>query len=158
MDILLDTNLLARCIQPSHPLHLAAVAAMKELSARGDRLCIVPQVLYEYFVVCTRPPGEYGGLGMTNEIVIAELDRLTSLFEVLPDTPAIYSEWLKLITAHKIVGKRAHDTRLVAAMSVYGLKAFATFNFKDFTRFNTIETIDPAALAAAFLKRPAQTS
>jgi hypothetical protein len=71
MDVLLDTNLLARCIQPNHPLHAAATAAMRELSARKDRLCIVPQVFYEHFVVCTRPPGEYGGLGMTNEAAIA---------------------------------------------------------------------------------------
>ena len=42
MDILLDTNLLARCIQPSHPLHATAVDALKELAARKDRLCIVP--------------------------------------------------------------------------------------------------------------------
>jgi hypothetical protein len=57
MDLLLDTNLLTRCIEPGHPLHGTATAAIKELSARNDRLCIVPQVLYEQFVVCTRPPG-----------------------------------------------------------------------------------------------------
>ena len=92
MDVLLDTNLVTRCIQPSHPLHMIAIAAMKEFAARCDRLCIVLQIIYEHFVVCTRPPNEYGGLGMTNEAAIAEVTRVATLFEILPDSQMIYSE------------------------------------------------------------------
>lgn len=55
MDVLPDTNILARCIEPTHPHHQLANDAIAALVNRGDRLCLVPQVLYEYFVVCTRP-------------------------------------------------------------------------------------------------------
>jgi predicted nucleic acid-binding protein len=158
MDVLLDTNLLVRCIQPSHPLHFAATAAMKELSARKGRLCIVPQVLYEYFVICTRPPGQYGGLGMTNEAAVAELSRLLSLFELLPDSAAIFPEWLRLVAETKAVGKRGHDIRLVAAMNIYGIRSIATFNIRDFTGLRNLEILDPAALAAAWAVRPTATN
>jgi predicted nucleic acid-binding protein len=132
MDVLLDTNLVTRCIQPSHPLHTIAIAAMKEFAARGDRLCIVPQVIYEHFVVCTRPPNEYGGLGMTSEAAIAEITRVATLFELLLDSQTIYPEWLRLIDQNKVIGKRAHDARIVAAMNIHGMRAIATFNAKDF--------------------------
>jgi predicted nucleic acid-binding protein len=157
MDVLLDTNLLVRCIQPSHSLHTIASHATNELAARGDRLCIVPQIVYEYFVVCTRPPSEYGGLGMTNEHAVAEIVRLVALCELLPDLPAIYPEWVSLIDQNKIVGKRAHDARIVAAMSIYGIRAIATFNGKDFTRYPNLQIISPDDLAAEFAARTAQT-
>lgn len=153
MDVLLDTNLLARCIQPSHPLYGAATNAMKEFSARNDRLFIVPQVLYEYFVVCTRPSAEYGGLGMTNEAAIAEIARACALFELLPDSPLIYTVWLDLVGQYKVLGKRAHDARLVAAMEVHGLRNIATFNERDFSRFQMIQVISPHDLAAAWTAR-----
>jgi predicted nucleic acid-binding protein len=39
-----------------------------------------------------------------------------------------------------------HDTRLVAAMHIYGVKRILTFNTKDFARFDTIEAIHPLQL------------
>lgn len=45
MDVLLDTNVLTRCIEPAHPHHPIAHAAIAALVRRGDRLCLVPQVL-----------------------------------------------------------------------------------------------------------------
>jgi hypothetical protein len=130
---------------------------MRELSARKDRLCLVPQVLYEYFVVCTRPPGEYGGLGFTNESAMAEIARVSALFELLPDFPAIYPEWLRLVGTFKIVGKRGHDARLMAAMNVHGLRAIATFNSKDFIRYPGIQILMPEQLAVEWISRPVST-
>jgi predicted nucleic acid-binding protein len=112
-------------------------------------------VIYEYFVVCTRPPGEYGGLGLTNEEAVIEIARVVALFELLPDSESIYPEWLRLIDQYKVIGKRAHDTRLVAAMNVHGISSVATFNVKDFARFVGIQVVAPEELAAAWLARPA---
>jgi len=41
MDVLLDTNILARCIEPAHPHHKLANDAIAGLVHRGDRLCLV---------------------------------------------------------------------------------------------------------------------
>ena len=48
MRVLVDTNILARLAQPAHPHHPAAVDAVEALQAKGDELCVVPHVIYEY--------------------------------------------------------------------------------------------------------------
>lgn len=48
MNVLLDTNILARLSQPRHPMHDAARAATGGLRAAGRTLWIVPQVVYEF--------------------------------------------------------------------------------------------------------------
>ena len=55
MSTLLDTNTLLRSTQPNHPLRQAAADAIAVFRAQGEQLCLVPQNLYEYWVVCTRP-------------------------------------------------------------------------------------------------------
>jgi predicted nucleic acid-binding protein len=67
--ILLDTNVLTRMTR-SHDLKSAAArAAIPTLSGRGERLIVVPQNLYEFWAVATRPhgapPAGRNGLGMT---------------------------------------------------------------------------------------------
>ena len=47
---------------------------------------------------------------------------------------------------HSVSGKQAHDTRIAAAMNVYGISQLLTFNVGDFKRFQNISIIDPAAL------------
>ena len=75
MSVLVDTNLLTRALQPASPHFPAATAAIRALAARGERLCLVPQVLYEFWVVCTRPVG-LNGLGITTARAAAEQARL----------------------------------------------------------------------------------
>lgn len=55
MLVLLDTNILLRLAVPVHPMHLVARHAVIKLQANGDRLVLVPQNIYEYWVVATRP-------------------------------------------------------------------------------------------------------
>jgi predicted nucleic acid-binding protein len=50
-----------------------------------------------------------------------------------------------LVAAHKVVGKKTHDARLVAAMNVHGVSHILTFNTGDFKRFVGIQTIHPDA-------------
>jgi hypothetical protein len=57
---------------------------MKEFASRGDHLCVVPQIIYEHFVVCTRPPSEYGGFGMSNEAAVAEISHVAAQFAARP--------------------------------------------------------------------------
>jgi hypothetical protein len=55
MNILLDTNILGRLAQPTHPMHAAARDAVTTLQRAGEMLRIVPQNLYEFWVIATRP-------------------------------------------------------------------------------------------------------
>src|SRR5438270_13234770 len=120
MSTLLDTNILTRMAKPTDPMHRAAVDATDHLGRSGERLCLVPQNLYEFWVVATRPLAQ-NGLGLTVTEAQAELIKLKQLFVLLDDTAAILSEWERLVNQHQVIGKSAHDARLVAAMNVHGL-------------------------------------
>ncbi len=148
MSTLLDTNILTRAAQPGHSMHQAALNAMAELRRCGETLCIVPQNLYEFWVVCTRPTAQ-NGLGMSPAEAQAELARLKTLFSLLDDTPAIFPQWEQLVTQYQIQGKNAHDARLVAAMIVHGLSRILTFNVGDFRRFQALMVLDPQQVVAA---------
>ena len=67
----------------------------------------------------------------------------------LESTAAIFPEWLRLPERYQIVGKHAHDTRLVAAMNVHGFQSIATFNGKDFARYVGVQVLSPERLATA---------
>lgn len=142
MDLLVDTNVLLRTAQKQHLQHEAAVAALNAAKARGDSLYIVPQILYEFWVVATRPI-EVNGLGLTAAQAVSELHRIRTLFPLLPDTPQLYATWEQLVLEHSVLGKQAHDARLVAAMRLYGLKHVLTFNAEHFTRFAGIRAARP---------------
>lgn len=148
MNILLDTNLLTRAAQPGHPMHAAAVNAVDALRQRGEKLFLVPQNLYEYWVVVTRPSAQ-NGLGLTPAQARHEIDQLKKLFVLLDETPNVFSEWERLVTTHAVSGKNAHDAHLVAAMQVHGINQLLTFNIADFQRYSTITVLDPAAIATS---------
>jgi predicted nucleic acid-binding protein len=146
MSVLLDTNILARLAQPMHPMHATAQTAVAALQRSGEALHIVPQNLYELWVVATRPL-TLNGLGLDAGQASAELARLQVLFPLLPDAPTVFTTWQHLVTTHNVLGKNAHDARLVAAMLVHGVTHLLTFNVTDFSRFPGITVLDPAAVA-----------
>ena len=148
MKVLVDTNIVARLAQPPHPQHRTTLRALDALKFRRDDVCIVPQVLYECWTVCTRPTGG-NGLGLTTAQAQVEQAKARSLFALLTDNAAIFPEWQRLVSHHDVKGKSAHDARLVAAMAVHGLAHILTFNGTDFVRYPGISVIDPASVAAS---------
>lgn len=149
MSVLLDTNILARLTQSTSPQHSVARSAVNSLQKAGERLCIVPQVLYEFWVICTRPIGNpSNGLGISVDQVKTEISRAHALFTFLPDTPGVYMEWERLVVVHQIKGKNSHDARLMAAMNVHGINQLLSFNVPDFARYPGIQIIDPTRVAA----------
>ena len=148
--MLVDTRTLLRTLQPLHPQREIARAAIKTLTAQGHELHLVPQNLMEFWVVATRPVA-HNGLGMPVPDVAAELMRLKSMFLLLPETPAIYPTWERLVIEHQVSGKPAHDARLVAAMQVHGITAILTFDESGFSRYPGIEVVDPTEVSTAGL-------
>jgi len=100
----------------------------------------------ELWVVATRPVSQ-NGLGLSTTEAASELMRLKSMFDLLPDTPAVYPVWERLVIQYQVTGKPAHDCRLVAAMLVHGLTAIVTFDRTGFSRYSGIEVVNPADVA-----------
>lgn len=140
--MLVDTSVLIRTLQPHHPLFPPADRAIRLLPEQGTELHIVAQNLIELWTVATRPLGE-NGLGMTAIQTALELERIKGMFLFLPETPAIYPAWEALVIEHQVMGKPAHDARLVAAMRVHGLTAILSFDRTGFSRYSEIRVIHP---------------
>jgi predicted nucleic acid-binding protein len=147
MKILVDSNILLRLAHPRDPQHQLTLDATKKVLGRADELCIVPQNCYEFWVAATRPKN-VNGLGLSPTEVLSELARLKRLLVFLDETPAFYPEWDRLVNLHAIIGKNAHDTRLVAAMTVHGITHRLTFNKQNFQRFTHITVFTPTDVMA----------
>jgi len=145
MLFLVDTDLLLRSVDPSHPMNADAANAINTMRQRGDRLHIVPQNLIEFWNVYTRPL-ERNGMGRTAAEAEAQVNRLKALFPLLLDIPAIYQEWERLVIAHAAIGVNVHDARLLAAMLAHNLTHILTFNTSDFTRYSEITAVHPKAV------------
>jgi predicted nucleic acid-binding protein len=146
MDVLADSGILLRLLEPTDPLHAAIDQAVRVLHARGDRIVIAPQNVAEVWNVCTRPATARGGYGLS----IAETDRRLSIIEavfaVLSEPSTAYRLWRSLVMAHAVQGKQVHDARLVALMQAHGIMDILTLNGSDFARFPGITPIAPASL------------
>ena len=145
--ILLDTNLLTRMTRSQDPQSGVARGAIQALFARGERMIVVPQNLYEFWAVATRPPGAppagRNGLGMTAAQAGQWLRFFRRRFAFLPDRDQLCSLWQTLVETYGVMGFRAHDARLVAAMQSYGVTRLLTFNAGDF-RGLPVTVLDPA--------------
>ena len=131
---LVDSNLLLRGAQLAHPQFLVADNAVAKLRGRGDIVYACPQNCTEFWAVATRPLSA-NGLGFTPAEAEIQLAKIEYLFPLLPDIPAIYAEWRRLVTLAGVSGKPTHDARLMAVAIVHGMDNLLTFNTSDFTRF-----------------------
>jgi predicted nucleic acid-binding protein len=134
---LTDTNVLLRAAAPKSAHHVAAVESIKRLLARGAEVFLVPQVLVEFWSVATRPI-EVNGFGWSAKDAQAKVADLLRQFPLLPETPAVFPEWLRLVSHHGIIGKQVHDARLVAQLNVHGVPHLLTFNVGDFQPYGAL--------------------
>jgi predicted nucleic acid-binding protein len=147
MRVLVDTNILLRSAQPTHPLSSQATSAVSKLLRQEDAVFFCAQNIAEFWNVATRP-AEVNGLGLSHEEALQEVASIESLLTLLPDIPAIYPVWKRLVQDHRVQGVKVYDARLVAVMSVYLIDTILTFNVADFKRYGNISAIPPASMLA----------
>jgi predicted nucleic acid-binding protein len=131
---LVDTNVLLRFADRSHPLHASLRTAVRRLRQDGYTLQITSQNCIEFWNVATRPIGKNGfGLTPTNAERLLEL--IERFFPVLPDSSEVYHEWRRLVVVFSVSGVQVHDARLVASMKVHAISHILTLNVEDFKRY-----------------------
>lgn len=145
MTVLVDTNVLLRQFEPGHAHHRAAVDSIERLVLSGDPVFVTAQNIAEFWASATRTPAQ-NGLGLSVPVVVSAVDHMERVFTLLPDHPAIYAVWKRLVMTHGVIGSQVYDARLVAAMTVHGVGRILTFNAADFSRY-PIEILDPAAVS-----------
>jgi|SRR5579859_1500601 len=145
MRVLVDTNILLRSAQPNHPLSSQATQAVSKLIRENETLFFCPQTIAEFWNVATRP-AERNGLGLSPDEAMEDVGNIEGLLTLLPDVPAIYSAWKRIVATHKVKGVKVYDARLIAIMSVYEVEGILTFNTADFERFRNVRAIHPSTL------------
>jgi hypothetical protein len=83
------------------------------LLPRREAVFFCSQNIAEFWNVATRPAAA-NGLGFSHEEAFQEVAGLESL---LPDIPAIYPVWKRLVHAERVQGVKVYDARLVAVMT-----------------------------------------
>ncbi len=86
MPYLVDSNCFLRLAESNSPNRNIVLAALKKLHASGESLCYTPQVVAEFWNVCTRPGTARGGLGLSVESTERKVKLLEGHFRLLPDT------------------------------------------------------------------------
>jgi predicted nucleic acid-binding protein len=148
MLCLVDTNILLRFSDRSHPSYPVIRNAVKKLRQDGYKLQVASQNCVEFWNVVTRPI-EKNGFGLTPDDAELKLRRIERLFPLFPDSHLIYSQWRRLVVTYRVSGVQVHDARLVAVMKANGASHILTLNVKDFTRYANegIVPIDPNTIS-----------
>jgi predicted nucleic acid-binding protein len=142
---LVDTNVRLRISSRSDPNHPTVDKALSQLAIQGTILHYTHQNIAELWNTMTRPQSR-NGFGLS----VQEVDRHVALIEtgmeLLPDRPAVYREWRRIVVQFAVSGVQVHDARLAASMYTHGIMHILTFNESDFIRFVGITTLHPAAV------------
>ncbi len=133
--------------RPNHPLCSQAARAVSKLIRQKESVFFCPQNVAEFWNVATRPAG-LNGLGLSHEEVLQEVSSIERLLTLLPDVPAIYTNWKQIVEEHHVKGVKVYDARLVATMKVYAIDTVLTLNSVDFHRYKGISVLQPLSVLA----------
>ncbi len=149
MIYLADTNVLLRFLHSSDPNYPEVQTAVEGLQTDHHQLRTTSQNFAEFWNVSTRPV-DRNGYGLNTSQVHELLQRAEELFRLLPDSPAIYLEWRRLVVEYSVSGVQTHDARLVAAMISHELTHILTFDTEDFARYKPegIVAVNPTNVLA----------
>jgi predicted nucleic acid-binding protein len=146
---LFDANVALRLMAPHTPEHLACRRASQALLAAGHEVVLAPQVMYEFWVVSTRPTSSRGGFGWAPARAAAAMERLLQACTLCAEHERVFDLWRTLVTAKSVSGKRAHDARLAAFKQAHDIPYFVTLDAADFVSLTDgVLTPDEAAALA----------
>jgi predicted nucleic acid-binding protein len=139
--VTLDTNILIRAADYSSKDYNTAKEVLSKLALSNYIITISPQVIYECWVVLTRPK-DANGLGLNSDEAHGFINETLSYYNLIHDDEKLFATWLELVDKYKVIGVKAHDARIVAWMLNNNIETMITFNTKDFKEF-PIKVIHP---------------
>jgi toxin-antitoxin system PIN domain toxin len=140
---LVDTNVLVESVMASAPHHQAAAALLERAQSGDVDLCVLPQVLAEFYAVVTDSRRVSAALSVERAI-----DDITTFLAVpgmteLPMPADVVPTWIDLARRHNVTRGDVFDVVLVASMLGNGVRRVYTYNRADFDRFTEIEVLEP---------------
>jgi hypothetical protein len=78
------------------------------LLAAGEPVYFTLQNISEFRNVATRPIAN-NGFGFSVSLTPGEVEKIERLLALLPDSPAVYRGWKRLVIKHGVLGVKVHD-------------------------------------------------
>lgn len=135
--IFLDTNVLIYHTFRKFDVakHEAAKRMFEDLLERDFTFYVSSQILREFYATATNP--KFFDQPLTVDEAILKLDEFEENFVIVNDN--CLDELKILAKKHAVVRQKIHDTNIVATMMHHDIKILATFNARDFQRFEAID-------------------
>ncbi len=143
MAFIIDTNCILRLAEKHNPQRTLVLKNLELLWKSSEIVFYTPQILAEFWNVCTRPATARGGLGLTVEQTERKVKIIEKHFRLLPDSRKTFDEWRRLVFDYKIKGVQVHDAKIAASMISHNISHLLTFNDRDFRRFSMITAVNP---------------
>ena len=143
MAHLFDSNCFLRLAEPNSLHRTAVLAALRKLRGAGEVVCYTPQVLAEFWNVCTRSSANRGGLELSIEQTTRKVRLIEKHFRLLPDSLSTFIHWRRLVSDFQVKGVQVHDAKIAASMIAHDITYLVTFNEKDFQRYPMVAVVNP---------------
>lgn len=145
MNIGLDTNVLIRAHLPGLDHHELARRYLLECLETADvTLFVTPLVLHELVHVITDGRRFDPPVAMSEALSIASGYMGRSNVECLAVDERSMLLALALLGRHALGRKRIVDTLLAATLLTHGVRRLATFDTRDFKRFEDLTAFEPS--------------
>ncbi len=140
---LVDTNVLVYALYPEVEHHVPARSLLERAQAGQLDLCLVPQILTEFFAVVTNPRRVTEPRRPDEAIDAIERFLVMPGMMLLQAPTDIVGRWLSLARKYPVTGGATFDVQLIAAMLGNDVRKIYTFNRDHFQRFGEIEVLSP---------------
>lgn len=140
---LIDANVLVYAVFPEDE-HYAAARHIMDLAQEVDAgLCVVSQVLAEFYSTVTN--ARRVSRPLTIEQALDEVRKIQALpgMLLLGAPLSMVVRWHELARQHNIRGSDIFDTQLVATMLENGVRRIYTFDVDDFRIYPDMEVLAP---------------
>lgn len=141
--VLLDTNILVYALDPAAPHHRACRDVLLTARSPGAGLCVVPQILSEFYAIETSPKRTHQPHEPHEAIDAIERILEYPGIKLLSVPDSLVKRWLSLLRRHAVKGQRVFDLQLIATMLANGVHRIYTFDSKDFAVFDEITVLTP---------------
>lgn len=140
---LVDTNVLVYAFHPEAQHHAASRSLLDRAQDGQIALCLVPQVLTEFYAVVTNARRVTTARRPDEAMDAIEKLMVMPGITILPTPADILTRWLSLTRKYAVTGARTFDVQLIATMLGNGVEKVYTFNTDHFDRFDEVEVFTP---------------
>ena len=140
---LLDSNVLVYAYYEESQHHTAALGLLNQAQDGLIALCLVPQVLAEFYAVVTDSRRVTDAYRPDEALdVIDEILAMPGL-RLLPLPADVVTRWTGLVRQHPVTGGAVFDAQLAATMLGNGIATIYTFDRSHFERYEELEVLTP---------------